>query len=1059
MSFESVYRTKSGTTEINKIANFIGSLVIKNNYEAEKGETSESLSEYIKYHGAYTKTDSFADYTLDDRRKYKSVVFEYFKTLPKAKNMSMGLLNSLTENRIATLEAKYGDKVPEVIDYLKGLRVARIYLYDEKNLYYRQFLGIPNKDSERVLLVNMDVGENGGYVKVTDYDTPPDPNVIYYTKIEGDFGLEYKSLGYITSWYDEETGDLSQDNFFYQTSVYAHEIKKNKYPSTYNYYILQQHINEVIEKYPDYNYLRFVGDDTTPFYIRKLSNYSIIKYNKSIFSQTELTYFFKAYDKARKQVVLDYINGFDSKQPLYNLLMIQNLLYYTVINYSASYIEKYSVGIYTEENCDDILRSYGYHSLTKIKDFKLKQRIIRNLNELISYKGSNKVLDLILNKILQDPDSELKRYYLEKKYNNHNDDASIEIDTSRGLEKSVSLVFREVPALSINELSTSADKYQDYDNFVKDDDLWGGIDSTDKNSVNANNKIKTKKDYIKNKLLSSDFDSILTKYITLTRTVDILDTQRKIRDAVYLMLKYFSDNDSDTFFKQKYDFNDFSTTPAALFAAISYLEQMKHYSDPDQIITDSCVINSSVVFRQMGFLAVDKTTLENNVFIVDGKPVQFYDISPDIASWKLLDYIRENPDIFEDPDVYDEIFRNYIEKVTSSDNEHHTIIETTRLSDIYDEYNNLIEKGILGYGEIAADGYKRLVDGIEDIEDYLVRFRFFDNGIDLGEVTSDLTFGELFSEDYAHQYPNLIRRINEKMCKCYDYREYQAWAYMLEQSRTNNSISFIFKGHTKFTDFIKSMESESLLDYINTEIKQYRPITNDDGISTISVTEYQKIHNTTKSMDDICRVQNELTTTFKKWVTEHFSSLIYEDEMSSNTISNTSYVEDMKILLDEFLSVFSQLYSIDYKYTFGNKNYDGLHLQLFYNPLFVTQHEKLFSDLTLSYWSKQRCFDKYEDKILLKFIGNLRQFDKFIDNINNNLEYDSSTNEYKTEDQFAYEEYMTYCKCHMLGHVDLTVIPHRLKECATFTDMSCKLEDVLAIKTDLGEKIYHEKTS
>jgi hypothetical protein len=97
--------------------------------------------------------------------------------------------------------------------------------------------------------------------------------------------------------------------------------------------------------------------------------------------------------------------------------------------------------------------------LTKIKDFKLKQRIIRNLNELISYKGSNKVLELILNKILQDPDSELKRYYLEKKYNNHGDDASIEIDTSRGLEKSVSLVFREVPALSINELSTSADKY------------------------------------------------------------------------------------------------------------------------------------------------------------------------------------------------------------------------------------------------------------------------------------------------------------------------------------------------------------------------------------------------------------------------------------------------------------------------------------------------------------------------------------------------------------------------------------------------------------------------
>ena len=34
--------------------------------------------------------------------------------------------------------------------------------------------------------------------------------------------------------------------------------------------------------------------------------------------------------------------------------MIANLLYYTVINYTASYIEKYSLGIYTEENVEGI---------------------------------------------------------------------------------------------------------------------------------------------------------------------------------------------------------------------------------------------------------------------------------------------------------------------------------------------------------------------------------------------------------------------------------------------------------------------------------------------------------------------------------------------------------------------------------------------------------------------------------------------------------------------------------------------------------------------------------
>ena len=50
MSFESVYRSREGTREIQKIADFIGKLVIKNQYEAEAYETTESVSEYYKYY-------------------------------------------------------------------------------------------------------------------------------------------------------------------------------------------------------------------------------------------------------------------------------------------------------------------------------------------------------------------------------------------------------------------------------------------------------------------------------------------------------------------------------------------------------------------------------------------------------------------------------------------------------------------------------------------------------------------------------------------------------------------------------------------------------------------------------------------------------------------------------------------------------------------------------------------------------------------------------------------------------------------------------------------------
>ena len=46
MSFENVYRSETGAAEIEKISNFIGSLVIKNKYEANRSETSESLANY-----------------------------------------------------------------------------------------------------------------------------------------------------------------------------------------------------------------------------------------------------------------------------------------------------------------------------------------------------------------------------------------------------------------------------------------------------------------------------------------------------------------------------------------------------------------------------------------------------------------------------------------------------------------------------------------------------------------------------------------------------------------------------------------------------------------------------------------------------------------------------------------------------------------------------------------------------------------------------------------------------------------------------------------------------
>ncbi|MDE7099692.1 MAG: hypothetical protein K2N99_00535, partial [Malacoplasma sp.] len=321
MSFESVYRSKQGVREIEKVAGFIGSLVIKNEYEAQRDETTESLSEYIKYHGAYTNTDSFNNYGLDERRDYKNFVWTYMNNIFKTYSFNSSILNTLTESRIQSLQKQYDNKVPVVQDYLKALRAARLEKYDEKNTYYRQFLGKPNNSDDIVYVINKDIDDEG-YTEITDLSEPPNPKQNYYTKIvdeEDDGAVRFVALGRIVAWYrvDPDTGEVVKiaDNFYRINTIPIDKINKTSTPLTYNYFILQQHISEVIEEYPTKYYLRFIGKTFTPFYLRSLPNYSIIYYDPQYLSTTEMYYFFKSYDKARRQVVLDYIKGFDSKQP------------------------------------------------------------------------------------------------------------------------------------------------------------------------------------------------------------------------------------------------------------------------------------------------------------------------------------------------------------------------------------------------------------------------------------------------------------------------------------------------------------------------------------------------------------------------------------------------------------------------------------------------------------------------------------------------------------------------------------------------------------------------
>lgn len=863
MSFENVYRSREGTREITKIANFIGKLVIKNEYEAKACETTESVSEYYKYYGAYTKHDNFDDYSLNDREYYHN----YVLLLLTDKGYTQPVINNLKRKSVKFL--KENEKVQVIKDYLWSLRVARVMNYDEKNFYYRQFLGKPNTKNDVINVKNL----------------------------------------------DSDAFEL----------IPIHTVTEKKYPNTYTYYFLQDNIQTLINKYPNLNYLRFINSTYSPFYLRSLPNYSIIRYQTGLLNSTELSFFMKSYNKAKTEVLLDYIDGFDSKQPLYNVLMIQNLLYYTIINYSNSYIERFSLCDYTNENVDHILRSYGYDNLTRIESNDLKQRIVKNINDLIYNKANNYILELILDKIIQTEGNELKRYYVEKQYET-DDHLAISIDTGKSLENSVKLTLKEAQAVTRNELSTNDDDiYVDYDSFTYSDDLWGGINESDSQAIKEEKKAKLKK-----QILKLNFNSILTRYITLTRTIDILEAQRNLRDSLYLMLKYFEINNSSEFFIRKINFDSFQCTPSALFAAMCWLQQMKFYEDSDIIIKNQMLINSTAVFRSYGKSVTDQEGFERT-FIKNGKVMYSYDITPELLDWNVVDFLKND----------DEISTIQIGKA-------------------------------LNYELVSADGFKHNVTEYEDIGDYVTKYRFYENGMQLGDVTSNTTFEELIS-DYKNQYPKLIERIGKKLKDSYDFNTYQAWLFLLNQSRKDNSIYGIFKNATRYTEYIKNeCESSELITWIQKEV-----IDKNTG---------------KKDFDKICKTLSTINNAFKDWVKNSFSTLVYESETDSD---EDSYVSDMIILFNEFLSTYSELYNVDYKYTFGNTRESNENaLQLFYNPLYCHFTDKYTDDINLRYEEYTKLLRDCDDYIKLNYSQSISIADRFEEAINNELEYDRKTKKY-----------------------------------------------------------------
>jgi hypothetical protein len=551
-TFKGYYMTKGMTIEkillaknrsaFDRIIKMFQSLIIKNEIEALKYETTESIESYNAYEGAFEEADTVLSYNFNENELMKAG-FTPMEAIKFVNNplLLQHLINDKTDNRAkAFITLKRNDRIKN---------------YIELNPYYRMFLGLPVNENE--------------YIYVKNYDKQ----------------------------YTHE-----------QNTVLLHEVKYENYPKTYNKLFTEREIKRIYEKY-NYIYLKFFEKPLNPYNIHNKKQYEICYYKANILQGNELQCFFESYTIAREEIMsFDYIEMFERTYDRYVEIMFIFILFYTFSLYCSKTLQRYAARDYTDDEIFDIIDSNNLSNLKSL-NIGLLRRVVDALPDLQATIGTKSVIDIIFD-IVADNSLAVKEYYLEKKFN-VDENGNIHIEPDKTYDKNVELVFKEVSVKKGDEVVFSTDRELTYDEVTAADDSWGGVGNIEDGDLKANIKKE-----IKLELLQKDFSSTLTKYMTISKIVDMytktLNLSNKL--GIFYQLNEIRDN----FLKENtYSFHGLEVTSLSIYAAWCLVFASLHnLDDPDYIVKEASTIEDVLYLRNSDQLSNDalaSTQLEINL--------------------------------------------------------------------------------------------------------------------------------------------------------------------------------------------------------------------------------------------------------------------------------------------------------------------------------------------------------------------------------------------------------------------------------------------------------------
>jgi hypothetical protein len=656
-------------------------------------------------------------------------------------------MNQIKENHLDDkdiINHMIADKNPLAIALLMRLRGICVTNYYEDNPYYSQFTGIPFDSTQNIYVHNLD----GNYDEL----------------------------------------------------LLLHKIDPFVYPATYEELYIKRKLDEIIADHPDYLYLKFIERPIDIYKARNSRQYAILYYDKTSLSEYEANNFFNCYDKMSAYIMrMDYVRGYAYRYGNYEILMELLLLHGTFLFFCNSFIDKYTLNEYTDQEIYDILESKNLNNLKRV-DIGLLQKIVKNLPDLLEYRGSELVMNKILD-IIADKSITIKRYYLMKRYRVDNTN-KVYFDQEKPYDTTVDLVFAEKVLRKGTDYKEdlNTESAINYFDMTNDDETWGGL-------IGLTGDSKTeRREELKKEILKLDFSQLLTKYISISATIDVLSKQQSLHNMMGLLFQYCQKQGAENFLLiDELNYETYLVHPIELYAAICWCQaKMNNVENPNEIKFNLMAMTSIMIMRDINGVQA----LANEV----------------------PDHIITLPE---------------------------TLI-TQKLGDI------------LGYDI--------------DYTKYLV-------------YSSNSTIGDVL-DNYGHN-EQIMNDLKLAISSSSTLEEYMAFQYLLQINQTSINFYNFFSGATSYSEFIAM------------------------GNPTLSQVLGIKLNKEDLPQAELLNTYLPLLESFKNYMANKSKNAIELTDISESNES-LSYLNNLTILFNEFLSIYTQLHKIELTQSIDDVPYNKL---------------------------------------------------------------------------------------------------------------------------------------